>query len=118
MKNNASFYYITGHVSNQAEKVYPEDVHPFAHAGVVMFSHEEHPLSWCVTECTTGTCLGRGEDQEAAEVNAREIINAHIEIKGIIGYIADMIEAGFEYDSDAKEWNAIEPVEEDTDAQL
>lgn len=114
MRNNNSFYYITGPVSNQAEKVYPAEVHPFAHAGVVMFSHEEHAASWAVTECTTGCCLGRGADQEAAEVQAREIINQHIEIKGIIGYIADMIEAGFEYDSDAKEWNGT--VEEDNDA--
>ena len=118
MRNNDSFFHITGPVSNQAEKVYPAEVHPFAHAGVIMFSHEEHAESWCVTECQTGTLIGRGADQEAAEVQARDIINAHIEIKGIIGYIADMIEAGFEYDSDAKEWNAIEPVEEDTDAQL
>ena len=113
MKNNGSFYHITGPVSNQAEKVYPDQVFPFVHEGVAMFSHEEHPLSFAVTECCTGTCLGRAEDQEQAEVQAREIINAHApEIRGMVKYIADMIEAGFEYDPNENHWNPIEPIEE------
>lgn len=113
MKNNASFFYLDGLVSKQSEKVYPEEVFPFLHAGVAMFSHEEHPSSWAVTECSTGCCVGRGEDQEKAEVQAREIINQHIEIKEIIGYVFDMLEADFEYDTELSQWDPLEPIEED-----